>query len=486
MLDPRYLADLPDLIVKLYMDVADDILADMARRISKYDYWIPSAEWQNQMLKESGALQRDVIKKLSDLTGKSEKKLRKLMRQAARDSIIADSTIYNVVGKTVPAIDKSASLLAILNAGYKATNKTMRNLTRTTARTATQQFENALDRAWLQIRSGAFSPDAAIHSAIKELSSKGIGSIKYPTGHTDNLEVAVRRAVVTGVNQTCGQISLVLAKELGCELMEITAHAGARPEHAEWQGKIVCITGRKKGYLTLSDIGYGTGGGFKGWNCRHDWSPYFDGMPRTWTDEKLRALNAPRYTYNGKSLNEYEASQQQRYLERQVRKWKREYIGASAAGLDTGESAAKLKYWRDREKDFLAQTGLKRQTAREFVPGFDRSSAAKAAKNDFAKSCESGIIKTDKQFGKKVGKHAADWGLDSSNSRDRAKMESIIDDIYYNHDSPVRIGGWRGQTDEVLFYIKGEDVVITKQTGQFVTILKGGTTNARVKNARER
>ena len=104
----------------------------------------------------------------------------------------------------------------------------------------------------------------------------------------------------------------------------------------------------------------------------------------------------------------------------------------------------------------------------------------------FANSRDSGIIKTNKQFGKKVGKHALDWELDAANSDDRKKLENIIDDIYLHHDVPVKIGKWRGQTEDVLFYIKGEDVVITKQNGEFVTILKGGKSNGRVKDARER
>ena len=89
----------------------------------------------------------------------------------------------------------------------------------------------------------------------------------------------------------------------------------------------------------------------------------------------------------------------------------------------------------------------------------------------------------EKQFGKKVGKHAVDFGLDPSNADDRVTFQKIIDDIVDNHDE-IRIGDWRGQADDVLFYIKGENVVITKQSGEFITILKGGIQNARVKNAR--
>ncbi len=116
---------------------------------------------------------------------------------------------------------------------------------------------------------------------------------------------------------------------------------------------------------------------------------------------------------------------------------------------------------------------------------FEKATGRKVEEKGFTNGENSGIIKNNKQFGKKVGKHASDWGLDASSPDDRRKMEQIIDDIYYHHDVPVKIGEWRGQTEDVLFYIKGQDVVITKQNGEFVTILKGGKSNGRIKNARE-
>lgn len=89
-------------------------------------------------------------------------------------------------------------------------------------------------------------------------------------------------------------------------------------------------------------------------------------------------MNAPKYTYNGEKLTEYEASQKQRAIERNIRRWKREYKAMEAAGLDTSEAAAKLKRWQDKQKDFISQTGLKRQTEREQVEGFGRREAARA------------------------------------------------------------------------------------------------------------
>lgn len=101
-----------------------------------------------------------------------------------------------------------------------------------------------------------------------------------------------------------------------------------------------------------------------------------------------------------------------------------------------------------------------------------------------AKSPKPVILKSDKQFGKKIGKHTKEYGLDPGKPGDRIKMESIIDNILSNRDEVVS-GNWRGQEGLVDFYIKDSDVVVVNKEN-FVTILKGGVENARVKNARKR
>lgn len=368
MLTPEYLEDLPEEILRLFYDAEQEVLADMARRVSTYDYWIPAAEYQRQKLREAGVLQEDILKLLSGLTGKSEAELKQLMQEAGTKALRSDTVAYEAVGMTVPEIADSEPLRAILNAGYKATAQTMRNLCQTTARTATMQFENALDLAWLKVQSGAFDTDSAVRSAIKELAERGIQSIRYPSGRTDSIEVAVRRAVVTGVNQTAGQLQEELADELGCDLVEVSAHAGARPEHAKWQGRIYSRSGKDPKYPDFKkSTGYGTGAGLCGWNCGHSFGPYIEGSPPVWSEEQLAELDAPKYEYNGKKLTEYEASQQQRYNERQIRRWKREEAAMKAAGLDSSEAAAKVKEWHGRQQEFLAQTGFKRQYAREQI-----------------------------------------------------------------------------------------------------------------------
>ena len=401
MLTPEYLEDLPEAVVKLYQEAEDAILADMARRIVNMDLFSPASVWQLKKLQEAGALTDDILEELSKRTHKTKAELRKLLQEAANISLDFDEGIYEDEGLMGDPLSASEPLRRILNAGYRKTLRTMQNLTGTTARTATQQFERALDKAWLKVNSGAFSSDQAVRDAVKELSERGVESITYRKNgrvtRTDTLEVATRRAVVTGVNQTCGELQIERAKELGADLMELSAHAGARPTHAEWQGKIVSLSGQP-GYLSLDDIGYGDVTGFKGANCRHDWSPYFEGAPRTWTPEALAELNAKKYTYNGKEITQYEASQIQRKNERELRRWKREYKAMQAAGQDTSEAASKIAYWNKRQADFLEQTGFKRQQSREEIAGFtwkDQKAAGKQAaerEKEFTNAADDAII----------------------------------------------------------------------------------------------
>lgn len=133
-----------------------------------------------------------------------------------------------------------AGVREALQGGLRQTSGLFRNLTRTTANTAAKQFENALDRAWLQVTSGAFDYNTAIRNAVKDLARTGVQSITYPTSHVDTIETAVRRAVVTGVNQTAAKSQLALMDDLEIDLVEVTAHAGARPSHQDWQGQVYC------------------------------------------------------------------------------------------------------------------------------------------------------------------------------------------------------------------------------------------------------
>ena len=412
MLAPDYLDHAPDRLVLLWQQVEDDILRDVARRISKMDTMTPTANWQLWRYEQTEALRQDVVKKLARYTGKSEAEIRRLMQEAATRAMEAEDEIYYHYGKEPTPFADNATLQALLNAGYQQTAGTFHNLTATTANTVSGQFEAALDRAHLKVSSGAFDYKSAVKSAVDSLADT-MKYVTYPTGHTDTLEVAARRAVLTGVNQTGAKLQVARADEMGVEFFETTAHGGARPSHAEWQGRQFhrggAVDYMGKHYPDFeAATGYGTGAGLCGWNCRHTFFAIFPelGAPPAWTQESLEALNARDIEYDGGKYTQYEISQMQRARERTVRKYKRRYLAEDAAGSDTTASAVKLRQARQELTDFINATGGRADSARTSVAGFGRSQSSRAsflarkqehfdaANTELQQMRENGIIKS--------------------------------------------------------------------------------------------
>ena len=372
-LDPKLLDSLPDTLVDMYGLVEIDILEDMARRLSTYDYFIPAAQHQLQKLQELGGVHSEIIAKLSAMTGKSQQEIVDLLAEAAAKSIEDDIEYYTAADVYKPSQVNTEALHAQLNSGLLQTQQAFKNITGTTANTATKQFENALDRAWTQINVGGMDYTTAIQRAIKDLSQAGIGSIEYKSGRVDNIEVAVRRALVTGANQTAVKTQEALADELNVDLVEVTAHGGARPSHAKWQGKVFSRKGRIKidgvVYEDLAEAtGYGKAGGLCGVHCKHNFHPYIPGAPKAYSSKQLEDYNAENVEYNGEMYTEYEASQIQRGIERKIRSLKRQVSAMEAGGQDAGVQRRALRDTQKAYTDFTKQTGLKKQSARTQIP----------------------------------------------------------------------------------------------------------------------
>ena len=385
MLPPSYLDAMPDAFVQLAQQVEDEILQDVARRIGKMGTLTETADWQLWRYQQTEAVRENVVKLLAKYSGKSEATIRRLLKEAATEAMEREDAIYYHYNLEPTPFEESAALNNLLNAGARQTCGTWRNLTATTANTVSGAFERTLDVAWGKVATGAFDYKTAVKQAVDSLADE-MPEITYPSGHTDSLEVAARRAVLTGVNQTAGKLQEARMDEMNVEFVETSAHGGARPSHAEWQGRRFHRGGAVdylgKHYPDFEQAtGYGTGAGLCGWNCRHTFFAVFPelGDPPTWTEESLQELNAWNIEYNGKLYTQYEVNQMQRARERNVRKWKKRYLAESAAGSDTTDSAVRLKAARQSLSEFAKATGGRVDSARTSVHGFGRSASSKAA-----------------------------------------------------------------------------------------------------------
>jgi hypothetical protein len=382
MLTPAYLSSAAEPFVNIWSGVENDIISDIVRRLLKADYLTPTASWQIQKAREIGMSMSKITQAIAVGSKKSMLTIDTLIRSACDATLEFDTAQYAKTGRDVSMVGKSDAIQRIEAAGSKQTQGAMKNFTQTTAQTATKAFENSLDTVWLQVQSGAFSLDQSIGRAISDLGRRGISQIAYPGGHVEQLDVAVRRTMVTGINQTAAKVQLQSAAEMGSDLVEVTAHAGARPSHAVWQGQIYSLSGKNKKYKPFAaSTGYGTGEGLCGWNCRHNFFPYLEGVSSTTFNEDYDAMR-------GKTNEQvYEESQQQRAIERSIRETRRECStlntaikaaeNPSAYEADFQRASVALKKKQAALDTFCKETNRTNEKDRIAVAGFNRSVSGK-------------------------------------------------------------------------------------------------------------
>ena len=396
----------------IYNNLELQIIEEIATRIANFGYANTVVLNDIRIAQEMGMLYQDIVTLVAKYNNTSYEEINKIFTEASETSLNYDDEIYKEAGLNPTPLNKSESIIQTMNATIERTAGNLQNLVLTTAVATQTQFYNAMNKAYMEVSTGVKSYTQSILDAIKDISSQGTYII-YPSGRRMSLESAVRMNIITSVNQNCGKLQELRADEVGCDLMELTAHSGARPEHAQWQGKIVSRSG-KKGYLSLNDIGYGEVTGFKGVNCRHDWHPYYKGSARTYTQEQLNAWKNEKVTYNGKKISKYEATQIQRRMERQIRNDKKEIAGLQ--GILTSKSKNskliedtkaqligkqnKLKEHNSILNDFISQTNSKKDYTRLYV--------GKSTINNIPEFKRSLLSQQEKTYSKKELKQLAE------------------------------------------------------------------------------
>lgn len=359
MLSPRYLDGLSDEIIEIYSQLETDILQDMARRLARIGKVTDATKWQAQMLAEAGGLKKNIGRILAKYDKAIVKQIKDTFTDALETNARNDNRIFKAAtGRTVSAPNAQQMLSTI-----QKCHSDLSRLTLTTAATTETQFVQQANRVYMQTQSGAFDYDTAMKNAADELSKRGITTVHYENGRpvTRSIESAVRMNILTSINQTAANQTLSNAEELGVEKFEVTAHMGARPEHEAWQGKIYT----KQQLYTVCELGSVTG--LCGINCKHSFYPYFEGMEEHYTQDDLDEMASERVNFNGQKMTRYEGEQKLRGIERNIRHYKREALTQEAAGVDNTKARRKLGEWQAAARDFTKQTGIARDSAREYV-----------------------------------------------------------------------------------------------------------------------
>ena len=373
---PSVLDALPEELAELYRGLEDTLLMEICSRLKAADELNEVTVQDIRALRSHGIDLKEIEKAIRKATGISESKLNELL-----DDVVERNQKYYTELIDLAHITQPETLVSVEDtwAIYEQTKQTLRNITRSmgflvdagrTMLPPAKAYQWALDAATLKVESGAISYGQAIKDAVRELASNGLRVVDYESGHRDHVDVAARRAVMTGVSQLCSKYTEQAAEYLETPYYEVSAHAGARDKpgpspwssHKDWQGKVYSIRAGDI-YPSIYEVcGLGAVDGLEGANCRHRRNVWVEGVSeRTYTDEQLAHIDdGLGSTFEGKTYTAYEATQEQRKVERTIRKLKREKAAYKAAGLHEEERAVNIRMRRlnAKYKAFSAAAGL--------------------------------------------------------------------------------------------------------------------------------
>lgn len=392
---PDVLDSLPEKLAQLFRDLEDTLLHEICSCLNVTNELNEVSVQSIRALRSHGITLDEIKKAIEKTTGIAEKELDAIFDDVVERNKKYYNELIDLSGITRPEyLVSDKDVEAIRN----QTKGEFQNITASlgflvdngrTMLPPARAYQWALDRAVMQVQSGVIDYNKAISGAISQLADSGLReniidpvtgkaypAVVYESGHRDHIDVAARRAVMTGVSQLCAKYTENSAEWLGTALFEVSAHIGARDtgvgwqNHESWQGKVYS-TQRGDIYPNIYEVcGLGYVDGLEGANCRHWRSAWVEGVSeRTYTDkqlEEMKGRNRPQINFEGRTYTDYEASQKQRQIERTIRKLKRRYTAFKAQGNNDLATAVRAKERRlaAKYKAFSEASGLKEQRER--------------------------------------------------------------------------------------------------------------------------
>jgi hypothetical protein len=399
MYTPGEIEKMPVKFEKLMGDLEYRIMSDVVRRIKINKEITRAADWQIYRLMQMGESKEHIKKYIQEALKLSDKEIEGLYTGAIEEGYTRSESLYKATGQKFIPFRSNEELQQLIGATMVQTRNELKNITQSLG-FATEKngklvftdladyYQNTLDSAMMDIASGTFDYNTVIKRTVQEMTKSGLRSVDYATGWSNRVEVATRRAVMTGVSQVTGKINEQNAKELDTEYFEVSWHATARPTHQIWQGKVY----DKKG---LEEIcGLGKVDGLAGANCRHTYYPFIPGISeRTYTDKELENMNTKeneKTAYGEKEYTAYEASQKQRQMETLMRKQRQDIKllqEGEANEEDIINAKAKYRITSNEYAKFSEAMELPQQRERIYADGLkgnfgNGKGVANAVKND--------------------------------------------------------------------------------------------------------
>lgn len=380
MLNDKQYDDVIKQLFYLYQDIEAELLENVAKRLPLHDELGGTLEWQMGKLNELGALNQENIKVIAKYAKVSEQMVRDVIERCKFGSIntktMKQAFDDGAIKVNPAAVLNSTAVANIVDRVDKEAQGMLKLIQTKALESARDSYMRTINMAYLETASGIYDYQTSIRRALVKLADSGIRGATYKRADgtivTYSIEAAVRRDTLTAAHKVANEVSLKVTEETGANHVEVSSHMGARPSHAEWQGKVYQLVGSSKEYPNFKlATGYGTVTGLGGVNCRHSFYSFWPGISE----------RSPYRVNQAENDRVYALSQQQRALERSVRNQKKRLVVQSAS--DDKEAFAKTSVeLKEREralKAFVSQhKELKYDGSRVQVQDFGKSIAQKA------------------------------------------------------------------------------------------------------------
>lgn len=411
---PDELQRLPLRLEKMFFELQDRIMSDVVRRLRKTGEVTSTADYQLIKVQILGSSTEFIESEIKRLTGMTDPEIWEVYDRVANKDYARMKSTYEQINSNFVPYEENDILQQWTEAVVRQTKGSLENITgslgftvdmgggRTAFTPLSQYYQQYLDRACLDVVTGSFDYNTVLRRVVKEMTASGLQMVDYASGYHSRAPVAARRALMTGVHQLTAKMNEKIAKDLHTDYYEVTAHAGARPTHAVWQGRVYH-------YRDLGIVcGLGDVTGLCGANCRHSYYAFIPGVSvRTYTDEyleDLRRKDAEIRTYHGKRYNGYEATQRQRQIETTMRAQR-----ANIKQLKNGKAdadiirAAQTRYLTTLHEyqGFSKAMNLPEQMERVYMDGLGRMSGGRIPAKAFSESSKNAIIKNKRLYRKK-------------------------------------------------------------------------------------
>ena len=366
-------------IAARYIILEERILQDIARRIKKTGEITSTADWQINRLRILGYSSEDIEREIKKVLDASYPEMFELYDKVIDWEYVRNKDIYEQINAEFIPYEENKQLQQITDAIIQQSLEDLENVTRSLGfyldyngrkvlTPLSQVYTNYLDNACFDIVTGAFDYGSVLRRVVTQLTNSGLRKIEYGSGYASRVEVAARRAVMTGVANLTGEIADYNAKKLGTEYFEVEWHAGARPTHAVWQGQVWT---KEQLY---SVCGLGTVTGLLGANCYHTYYPFFPGISeRNWSDDWLEEQNRKESKpkeFRGKEYALYEAKQRQRQMETAMRAQREKVQMLQNGGADRQEVMLQKAKYQGQLNEYAAfsrKMGLKEERERIYL-----------------------------------------------------------------------------------------------------------------------